>query len=122
MVPSLASSWPDSRAACRTAVLLFSIESETRIDDQEAREVLSQYFVRPPLSLEKIHWDEDQDTRSRRRYHKRAHSAGSPYGNVKGNLKFRSVMRRGIGKVCMEVALVFMLHNMLKLTVAEAYG
>jgi hypothetical protein len=60
--------------------------------------------------------------RSRRRYHKRAHSAESPYGNVKGNLKFRSVMRRGIGKVRMEVALVFMLHNMLKLTVAEAYG
>jgi hypothetical protein len=40
----------------------FSIESGTRIDDQESRQALSQYIVRPPLSLEKIHWDEDQDT------------------------------------------------------------
>ncbi|MBE3038667.1 MAG: transposase [Chloroflexi bacterium] len=40
----------------------FSIQSETRIYDQESRQALSQYIVRPPLSLEKIHWDEDQDT------------------------------------------------------------
>jgi len=40
----------------------FSIESGTRIYDQEARQALSQYIVRPPLSLEKIHWDEEQDT------------------------------------------------------------
>ena len=40
----------------------FSIESGTRIYDQKARQALSQYIVRPPLSLEKIHWDEEQDT------------------------------------------------------------
>ena len=40
----------------------FSIESGTRIYDQEARQALSQYIVRPPLSLEKIHWDQEQDT------------------------------------------------------------
>ena len=40
----------------------FSIQSATRIYDQDAREALSQYIVRPPLSLEKIHWDQDQDT------------------------------------------------------------
>ena len=40
----------------------FSIQSGTRIYDQEARQALSQYIVRPPLSLEKIHWDQDQDT------------------------------------------------------------
>jgi hypothetical protein len=40
----------------------FSIESGTRIYDQEARQALSQYIVRLPLSLEKIHWDQDQDT------------------------------------------------------------
>jgi hypothetical protein len=40
----------------------FSIESGTRIYDQESRQALSQYIVRPPLSLEKIHWDEQQDT------------------------------------------------------------
>jgi hypothetical protein len=40
----------------------FSIESGTRIYDQESRQALSQYIVRPPLSLEKVHWDEEQDT------------------------------------------------------------
>jgi hypothetical protein len=40
----------------------FSIESETRIYDQESRQALSQYIVRLPLSLQKIHWDEDKDT------------------------------------------------------------
>jgi IS5 family transposase len=63
-----------------------------------------------------------QGKRSHRRYNKRTHAAESPYGNVKWNLKFRAVMRRGSEKVLMEVALLFMLHNMLKLTVAEAYG
>ncbi|MGA2640459.1 MAG: ankyrin repeat domain-containing protein [Spirochaetia bacterium] len=40
----------------------FSIESGTRIYDQEARQALSHYIVRAPLSREKIHWDQDQDT------------------------------------------------------------
>ena len=40
----------------------FSIESGTRIYDQEARQALSHYIVRPPLSLEKIRWDQEQDT------------------------------------------------------------
>ena len=40
----------------------FSIQSGTHIYDQEARQALSQYIVRPPLSLEKIRWDEDRDT------------------------------------------------------------
>ena len=60
--------------------------------------------------------------RAHGRYNKRAHAAESPFGNVKGNLKFRAVMRRGQEKVHMEAALLFMLHNMLKLTVAEGYG
>jgi len=60
--------------------------------------------------------------RSHRRYNKRAHAAESPYGNVKWNLKFRAVMRRGREKVLMEVALLFMLHNMMKLGFVEAYG
>jgi len=59
---------------------------------------------------------------SHRRYNKRAHAAESPYGNVKWNLKFRAVMRRGCEKVLMEVALLFMLHNILKLKAAEGYG
>ena len=58
--------------------------------------------------------------RAQRRYHKRAHAAESPFGQVKGNLKFRGVMRRGVAKVRMEVALLFMLHNMLKMAAARA--
>ena len=63
-----------------------------------------------------------QGKRAHQRYNKRAHAAESPYGNVKWNLKFRAVMRRGQEKVLMEVALLFMLHDILKLGVAEAYG
>jgi transposase len=63
-----------------------------------------------------------QGKRAHQRYNKRAHAAESPYGNVKWNLKFRAVMRRGREKVLMEAALLFMLHNILKLGVAEAYG
>jgi hypothetical protein len=40
----------------------FSIESGTRILDQPTREALCQYLVRAPLSLQRIRWDEQQDT------------------------------------------------------------
>jgi hypothetical protein len=40
----------------------FSIESGTRIYDDRAREALSQYIVRAPVSLEKITWDSRTDT------------------------------------------------------------
>ncbi len=56
--------------------------------------------------------------RSQGRYNKRAHSAESPFGNIKWNLKFRAVMRRGLKKVRMEAALLFMLHNFMKMTIA----
>jgi len=51
---------------------------------------------------------------------KRAHAAESPFGNAKGDLKFRGVMRRGVAKVRMEVARLFMLHNVLKMAAARA--
>lgn len=57
--------------------------------------------------------------RSHGRYNKRAHSAESPFGNLKWNLKFRAVMRRGIAKVRMEAALLFMLHNFMKMAPAS---
>jgi len=53
--------------------------------------------------------------KGRARYAKRAHTAESPFGQVKGNLKFRQLMRRGREKVMMEVGLLFMLHNIFKL-------
>jgi transposase len=56
--------------------------------------------------------------RGRKRYNRRAHAAESPYGHVKGNLKIRAVMRRGREKVRMEMALLFMLFNGLKLATA----
>jgi hypothetical protein len=47
-------------------------------------------------------------------YNKRAHAAESPFGHVKRNLKFTYLMRRGIEKVRMEMSMLFMLHNILK--------
>ena len=63
-----------------------------------------------------------QGKRAHRRYCKRAHAAESPFGNLKSNLKFRAVMRRGREKVLMEVALLFMLHDILKFGAVKAYG
>lgn len=51
---------------------------------------------------------------NRVRYKKRFHTAESPYGHAKRNLKFTHVMRRGREKVSMEMALLFMLHNIIK--------
>ena len=51
---------------------------------------------------------------NRSRYIKRSHAAESPYGHAKRNLKFIHVMRRGLEKVRMEMALLFMLHNIMK--------
>ncbi len=49
------------------------------------------------------------------KYKKRAHSAESPFGQIKHNLKFRIFMRRGFEKITMESSLLFMLHNILKI-------
>lgn len=48
-------------------------------------------------------------------YKKRAHSAESPTGQIKHNLKYRIFMRRGREKVNMEMGLLCMLHNILKI-------
>ena len=53
---------------------------------------------------------------NRARYNMRGHAAESPFGNAKRNLKFTFVMRRGREKVMMEMALLFMLHNMIKIS------
>lgn len=53
--------------------------------------------------------------RNQKTYSKRAHSAESPFGQAKHNLKFRIFMRRGADKIKMECALLFSLHNILKL-------
>jgi transposase len=42
-------------------------------------------------------------------------TAEAPYGCIKRNWKFTHVLRRGITKVAMEAALLFSLHNILKL-------
>jgi transposase len=52
-------------------------------------------------------------------YNRRAHPAESPYGHAKRNLRFICCMRRGIENVKMEMALVFMLHNMMRLRASE---
>lgn len=48
-------------------------------------------------------------------YKRRAHSSEAPYGHIKHNLKFRQLMRRGMEKVRMEMALLGILNNGLKL-------
>jgi transposase len=53
--------------------------------------------------------------RNQKIYSKRAHTAETPFGQVKHNLKFRIFMRRGVEKIMMECALLFSLHNILKL-------
>ena len=53
---------------------------------------------------------------NRARYNLRGHAAESPFGNAKRNRKFTFVMRRGREKVMMEMALLFMLHNMMKMS------
>lgn len=55
------------------------------------------------------------DAEGKRTYGRRAHAAESPYGHAKRNLRFTSLLRRGVEKVRMEVALLFMLHNLLRL-------
>ena len=56
----------------------FSIESGTRILDQPTREALCQYIVRAPLSLQRIRWDEQQDTVT---------WSASPSGFFKGRIR-----------------------------------
>lgn len=48
-------------------------------------------------------------------YKLRAHAIESPFGQIKHNLKYRIVMRRGRTKVHMELSLLGMLHNILKI-------
>lgn len=48
-------------------------------------------------------------------YKKRAHASETIYGQFKHNLKYRIFMRRGYKKVSMEMGLLCMLHNILKI-------
>jgi transposase len=48
-------------------------------------------------------------------YKLRAHSIESPFGQIKHNLKYRIFMRRGREKVKMEISLLCMLHNIMKI-------
>lgn len=49
-------------------------------------------------------------------YKLRSHSAESPFGNIKHNLKFRIFMRRTVERVKIEVGLLRILHNILKIS------
>jgi transposase len=53
--------------------------------------------------------------RNREIYKQRSHCVESIYGQVKHNLNFRILKRRGHDKVEMEIAMIFMLHNILKI-------
>ena len=49
------------------------------------------------------------------RYKKRAHASESPHGQIKHNLNFRILHRRGKVKVTMEMSLLLILHNIMKI-------
>jgi transposase len=55
--------------------------------------------------------------RQKETYKKRAHMTESPFGQMKHNLKFRIFMRRGLEKARMEVSMLCILHNLLKIAV-----
>ena len=57
-----------------------------------------------------------EDEENKELYKKRAHTSEAPYGHIKHNLKFKILMRRGITKVRMEMSLLGILHNGLKLS------
>lgn len=48
-------------------------------------------------------------------YKLRAHTAESPFGNIKHNLKYRILLRRGRERVKIEIGLLCILHNILKI-------
>ena len=56
-----------------------------------------------------------QQELNRETYKLRSHTVEAPYGCMKRNWKFTTIMRRGAAKAAMEMALVFSLHNILKL-------
>ena len=49
-------------------------------------------------------------------YKLRAHAAESPFGNIKHNLKYRILLRRSLGRVKIEIGLLCILHNILKIS------
>lgn len=55
------------------------------------------------------------DEENKKIYKLRAHSAEAPYGCVKHNWGFTHLLRRGTAMVAVDCALVFSLHNLLKL-------
>lgn len=79
-------------------------KAKTRIIQRDQNEEIKEQM------REKFNDDENKE-----QYKKRAHASESPYGHIKHNLKFRILMRRGIGKVKMELCLLGILHNGLKL-------
>jgi transposase len=48
-------------------------------------------------------------------YRKRAHASESPHGQIKHNLNFRILHRRGKVKATMEMSLLLILHNIMKI-------
>lgn len=62
------------------------------------------------------------DEKNKELYGRRAHASEAPNGIIKQNWKVINVMRRGRAKVMMEFALIFMLHNILKLAPVFSSG
>jgi hypothetical protein len=93
---------PQACAECKAKTAC--TKSKSRIICRDINEELKE-DMRKRMSLK----------RNDRRYRQRAPIVESPYGNIKQNMNFRMVKRRGRLKIKMEAALLFMLHNILKI-------
>lgn len=78
-------------------------KAETRIINRDQKEEVKERMC-----------DKFNKKKNKELYKRRAHSCEAPYGHIKHNLKFKTIMRRGIEKVKMEMALLGILHNGLK--------
>ena len=54
-------------------------------------------------------------------YNQRAHAIESPFGQIKHNLKYRIFMRRTQEKIKMEITLLAILHNIMKISTQMAF-
>lgn len=95
-----------NKTACKTCSNRSQCtRSKYRIVSRDKNESIKEHM------RERLSEEENQQ-----KYKIRSHCAESPFGQIKHNLKYRIFMRRGREKVHMEMSLLCMLHNILKIS------
>lgn len=101
-----------NKKACRNCEnLSCCTRGAFRVISRDANEAVKER-MRERLSLEE----------NKELYKLRAHCVESPFGQIKHNLKYRIFMRRSREKVKMEISLLCMLHNILKIGRTAAFA